>query len=259
MYYEVYVDVLFVQNLWMNGLLLLLTAWADRAPVRRGRIMLAAAVGSLGVCLLTVCSAWLTGAGWLLGNIILAAGMVSIAYPDRRHVLFRVVSLYLECFLMNGMLRYMGQFHQPAGIWFLLFGGVSFLCLLSAEYWMRRRRRSRERTCRAVLYLGEGKIQADALFDTGNSLYDPIVRSPVSVLDGQLLDGLLKMSGRENLPHMIPYHTIAQNGILEAYVLDRMELEGERERYRIERPVVARMPETDREYQLILHRDLLSS
>lgn len=259
MYYEVYVDVLFVKNFWMNGLLLLLTAWADHAPVRKVRLTLASAAGSLGACLLTVFSDRLTGIEWLLGNVLLSVGMVGIAYPDRRHFLGRILLLYLECFVMNGMLRYLEQFHQPVGVWFAFFGGTSFICLAFAEYILRKRKKGQERTCRAVLYLGEGKLKVDALCDTGNSLYDPLVRTPVSVLDGQLLDGLLERSGRENLPHMIPYHTITQRGVLEAYVLDRMELEGEKGRCRIERPVIARMPEADREYQLILHRDLLSS
>lgn len=259
MYYEVYVDVLFVKNLWMNVLLLFLTAWADHAPVRNGRIVLAALAGSLGACLLTIASPWLTGISWFLGNVLLAAGMVRAAYPGWHHFGVRMVMLYLECFVMNGALRYLEQYHRLSGVWFIAFSGASFVFLTTAEWIRRNRKKQREITCQAVLQLGAGLVRVEALCDTGNSLYDPISKKPVSILDGQLLDDLLEQSCRENLPRFIPYHTITQHGILEAYVLDRMELEGEKGKCRVERPVVARMPEADREYQLILHRDLLSS
>ena len=61
MYYEVYVDVLFVKNLWMNAALLAMTVWADQKRVRPMRILAAAAAGSLGACALYLASARLAG------------------------------------------------------------------------------------------------------------------------------------------------------------------------------------------------------
>ena len=48
MSYAVYADVLFVKHLWMDLLLLFITAWANRTPVRVGRILVAAVLGGLG-------------------------------------------------------------------------------------------------------------------------------------------------------------------------------------------------------------------
>ena len=58
---------------------------------------------------------------------------------------------------------------------------------------------------------------------------------------------------------MVPYDTIAEHGILEAYILDGMVLESQNADQWIAHPMVARMPNKSRQYQLILHRDLLSS
>lgn len=259
MYYEVYVDILFVENLWMNAMLLLLTAWADQAPVKKRRIVAAAALGSLGACMLTIASAWLSGMGYFIGGLILAAGMVGIAFPGRRHFGFRMFSLYAECFVLNGILRYLEQFHRLNGIWFAVFSSISVLFLTAAERLLKSRRRQRERNCSVVLHHGACRMDVEALYDTGNSLYDPISGRPVSIMAGKLLERLLRESGKENLPRLIPYHTISQKGILEAYVLDGMEVFGTDKIRHAENIMVARMPEESGQYQLILHRDLLSS
>lgn len=259
MYYEVYVDVLFVENLWMNAMLLLLTAWADQAEVKKARIAAAAFLGSLGACALTVASSWLSGIGYFLGCIALAAGMIFIAFPRRRHFGIRTVSLYLECFVLNGILRYLEQFHRMSGVWFAVFSSISVLVLTAAESIRRIRRGESAGSCSVILRCGKCQMPVEALYDTGNSLYDPISGKAVSILSGELLERLLRESGKENLPRMIPYHTIAQQGLLEAYVLDEMELCDSRGKRCVKNPMIARMPEKNRQCQLILHRDLLSS
>ena len=57
MYYEVYVDVLFVENLWVNVCLLLLTSRLMGYQTDRKRIAAGAALGSMGACLLETGSA----------------------------------------------------------------------------------------------------------------------------------------------------------------------------------------------------------
>ena len=259
MYYEVYVDILFIENLWMNVMLLFLTAWADHAQVRTCRIVIAAAAGSLGACLLTITSAWLSGAGYFLGNACLALGMVKIAFPGIRHLGVRTLLLYAECFVMSGVLRYLGQFHRLGGVWFAALSSISFLFLTVVEYIGKRRKEVRAQVYSVTLCLDGYRMTVEALYDTGNSLCDPISGQPVNVLDSRLLDQILQSSEKEHLPGYIPYHTISQTGILETYVLDRMELEVDGEKRQIVHPRVARMPEGNREFGLILHRGTLSS
>ncbi|MBS6396615.1 MAG: sigma-E processing peptidase SpoIIGA [Clostridiales bacterium] len=259
MYYEVYVDVLFIENLWMNVILLLLTAWADQIPVKAARVAAAACFGSLGACVLTVASAWLYGIHYFLGAFILAAGMIAIVFPDRKHFFSRMLFLYIESFLLNGILGYLEQFHSMSGVWFVIFSSVSWLCLTAAEYFRNRRKQKRELVCSAVLQNGMCRITVEALWDTGNGLYDPVSGHPVCILEGRLLNRLLEESGRERILRVIPYHTISQSGILEAYILEEMELSGSKGNRHVKNPVIARMPEEGRQYPLILHRDLMPS
>lgn len=259
MYYEVYVDVLFVKNLWMNAMLLLLTAWAGDMPVKVVRIAAAACAGSLGACMLVIASAWLSGIGYFCGTFALAAAMIFIAFPGRERFWISLLFLYLETFVLNGILHYLEQFHALFGVWFAAFSGMSVLLLLAAEWVFRSRKRRKAHVCPVVLSCGDYQMLVEALCDTGNGLYDPISGRPVSILSGSLLNDILSKSGREYVPRMIPYRTISGSGVLEAYILDRMEIQTSAGSRTLENPMLARMPGESGQYQLILHRDLLSS
>lgn len=115
MYYEVYVDVLFDENLWVNVCLLLLTSRLMGYQTDRKRIAAGAALGSMGACLLETGSAYLTTAGWFLGTILTAAVMIRTAYGKRNTYIKCLVVLYLEGWLLGGTIRYLEQFYVPAG------------------------------------------------------------------------------------------------------------------------------------------------
>ena len=125
MYYEVYVDILFLENLWMDAELLVLTAKLFRKPLHAGRILAAAIAGSLGACLLTIGSEWISRAGCFLGSLFLAVLMTAIAFGREKHFRLTVAGLYLECFLMGGFLRYADQFYRLNGMVFLMAGSVA--------------------------------------------------------------------------------------------------------------------------------------
>ena len=134
MYYEVYVDVLFVENLWVNVCLLLLTSRLMGYQTDRKRIAAGAALGSMGACLLETGSAYLTTAGWFLGTILTAAVMIRTAYGKRNTYIKCLVVLYLEGWLLGGTVRYLEQFYVLAGL--MLAGGSMVLAgiLLAVEW-----------------------------------------------------------------------------------------------------------------------------
>ena len=145
MYYEVYVDVLFVENLWVNVCLLLLTSRLMGYQTDRKRIAAGAALGSMGACLLETGSAYLTTAGWFLGTILTAAVMIRTAYGKRNTYIKCLVVLYLEGWLLGGTVRYLEQFYVLAG--FMLAGGSMVLAgILLAVQWVLVKLREREDT-----------------------------------------------------------------------------------------------------------------
>ena len=200
MYYEVYVDVLFVENLWVNVCLLLLTSRLMGYQTDRKRIAAGAALGSMGACLLETGSAYLTTAGWFLGTILTAAVMIRTAYGKRNTYIKCLVVLYLEGWLLGCTIRYLEQFYVPAGL--MLAGGSMVLAgILLAVQWVLVKLRERENIiCPVALYLGEASISTEGLVDTGNSLRDPVSGRPVSVCTEPVLQALVEKSGKELFP-----------------------------------------------------------
>lgn len=259
MTYEVYLDELFVRNLWMDLLLLALTGWADHASMKKRRIAAAAAAGAAGACLMAVLSAGISAGGYLLGEALLAAGMTGLAFSERRRFAVRFFLLYIECFALNGLLRFFEQLKEPGKGWILPIGTVCFLALAGAERFLREKKRRIKRSCRVTLRLGSASVSVEALLDTGNSLKEPATGKPVSMIRSESLESLIRASGLEKNPLLIPYQTISEHGLLEAYALDSMELLLPEESLTVEKPLVARMPLTSGTYPMILHRDLLPS
>ena len=259
MYYEVYVDVLFVENLWINVCLLLLTSRLMGYQTDRKRIAAGAALGSMGACLLETGSAYLTTAGWFLGTILTAAVMIRTAYGKRNTYIKCLVVLYLEGWLLGGTVRYLEQFYVLAGL--MMAGGSMVLAgiLLAVEWVLVKLREREDIICPVALYLGEASISTEGLVDTGNSLRDPVSGRPVSVCTEPVLQALVEKSGKELFPRLIPYQTVAEHGLLKAYVLDRMEITTNTGICVCRHPILAGMPMASRQYELILHQELLSS
>ena len=208
MYYEVYVDVLFVENLWVNVCLLLLTSRLMGYQTDRKRIAAGAALGSMGACLLETGSAYLTTAGWFLGTILTAAVMVRTAYGKRNTYIKCLVVLYLEGWLLGGTVRYLEQFYVLAGL--MMAGGSMVLAgiLLAVEWVLVKLREREDIICPVALYLGEASISTEGLVDTGNSLRDPVSGRPVSVCTEPVLQALVEKSGKELFPRLITYQTV---------------------------------------------------
>lgn len=259
MYYEVDVDLLFLENLWMNVILLLLTAWSCRFPVKFWRILIAAGLGSMGACIMTVCSATLTNFAYFSNMLLLSAIMAAVGFPRKKYFFLTVIGLYLEGFALSGILRFW-KMVVPFGemqIWLAEGMGAALLAML--ELLLRTRRKKADLSKEVLLYCDGGKIRVKAWYDTGNGLYDPFNGKPVSILEQGCMNQLLVSAEQERIPRKIPYRTIDREGMLDVYILDAMEIDGPEEIFRIERPEVACMPEAIRSCQLLLHRDLLPS
>ena len=259
MYYEVDVDLLFLENLWMNVILLLLTAWCCQLPVKFRRIVMAAMLGSMGACIMTAYSVALTNFMYFFGVLLLSAMMTWIGLPGRKHFFLAAVGLYLEGFALDGVFRFLKMLDPTSGIQSLLLEGAAVILLAGLEVMFRIRRKRAGLSKEVMLYCGESKLQVKAWYDTGNSLYDPFNGKPVSILEQNCMEQLLLHTEQERIPRKIPYRTIDREGMLDVYILDAMEIGSPEEPIRIERPEVACMPGGIRTCQLLLHRDLLPS
>lgn len=230
MYYEIYVDALFLVNFVMNLYLLLLTDFAAGRSASRLRLAAGALSGAAVYCLCLVAAyvpPWLKMTG---GTVLASALMVKITFrPSGLRSCMRLTeSLAGYSFLMGGILlalmRYVEGFTDrtvgTAGI--MGAGGIAWLVV---TFFLERRKKEKQDFCRVTLVEGENSVQVDALIDTGNGLTEPISGKPVSVVQQSVLEKLWPQ-GLPELYRAVPYHSVGcEHGIMKGYLAGQMVIE----------------------------------
>ena len=183
MYYELYIDVLFLENFMMDSLLILAVNRILKCGRAYGRIFLGGALGSALTCLVIAipfpAAVKLIFFHFVINSAMLAAGLKisSIVQFAKAFIL-----LYLSAFVLGGILqifrpyiRYVSLFYAAAAVCFFIFSGI----WSAAASLFRSGREILEVT---VFADGAG-YTLKALWDTGNVLTDPCTGEAVIILD----------------------------------------------------------------------------
>lgn len=171
---------------------------------------------------------------------------------------------YMAAFLMGGSLQIMENLFSLPRLSFLNLSSMAALCGLLIRHQANRFQKKKEECLVPVrLFLsGQKEVELLALIDSGNSLTEPISKSPVSLVEKRALaevrEGLLPRCFR-----VIPFHSIGQpGGLLEGYMIEGMAVKQEGEWERIKEPIIGLTEErvsTKQRYQMILHPALLKN
>lgn len=253
MYYEFYIDVYFLENLFMDLILIGITSKVLKIRPKAVRWIFAAIVGALGACALMVQPLHNKMPVIVLGDVALGILMVKIGCGIRQNkmLLKGVMTLYLVSFLMGGIFQMLFSF-LPLSV--IVTGGISSLILL----WLLdgyRKMRCRIQDIYQVTLSLNGKTEVmQALRDTGNHLKEPYGGRPVCITDSLSVKELVDDSVRI---FYIPYHSVGKDaGILPGITFDYMIIAREPVPVRIEHPVIAISKEpvsVKGEYQMILN------
>lgn len=262
-----YVDVFLLVNGGMDLLLLGMTGWLLGLSARRGRLLLAAVLGTawsfLGLFLPRL-PVW---GEMLITWILVGGGMVLLAFGRERAVsrwgVFCLVSV-----TAGGVFTVLGE-EVPAA-WYLTgartvrqwrlvpFSLTVLLLALAGRVFLSaaaRLFRGRTKLYQVTLFHRGKTLSVTALWDTGNRLYEPYGHRPVHVVtEGacrQLCDAMSRLI-------YIPFRTVGDGqGVLPGIRIDRMEVLDHGKVIRTyEKPWLAisrrHLSETDR-YQMLLH------
>lgn len=232
MYYEIYMDALFLVNFVMNLYLLFLTDFAAGRSATRLRLVAGALSGAAVYCLCLVAAyvpPWLKMAG---GTVLASALMVKVTFRpvNLRSCMRLTENLAGYSFLMGGILlalmRYVEGFTDrtvgAAGIM-----GVGGIVYLAVTFLLERREKEKQNFCRVTLVEGENRVEVNALIDTGNGLTEPISGKPVSVVQQKALEKLWPQ-GLPEVYRAVPYHSVGcEHGIMKGYLACQMIIENQ--------------------------------
>ena len=257
MYYELYLDVLFLENFLMDYILLLVTKRVlhIRSPV--WRLCLAAIVGAFSTCAVIAigipCTSVKLGLFYgIIPGIMLISGMRIRSVSEFARGL---LTLYISGFLVGGIFTFLGQYAQVGSIFFALAVGsyylsVGVLKILAMFFHFG------ETHSRAYLVYGDKNCWCEALIDTGNHLTDPVSGKAVSIVSQRVAEQLLDWDEITGL-RQIAYHTIGKGrGQLPVLMIDSLKLEGDDQAY--ESPMIALSEDTSfgNAYDMILNPDI---
>ncbi|GEO25091.1 sporulation sigma-E factor-processing peptidase [Alicyclobacillus acidoterrestris] len=296
----VYIDVVFVVNFVMDGVLLWTTGWLLKRSTRFRRVALGALLGAgYGLCMFFPILSLLTT--WP-GKALMSVAMVFIALPHKGmlDLLRQVVVFFFVSFVFAGAAVALG-FAIPStslgkgiavnghGLMFATSGETLALmaavpiCVFGIQRLMMRLRRVQQRSNWIVAVaakFGDVVVQFDGLLDSGNQLYDPVSKCPVSFVDMDILLPVLPEDVRGEIAkgtdlltavatlaastsfRLVPFQGASGKGLTVALRPDEVTLQQNGERLRVRNAqLLAVYPGTlssDGTFQAILHMDMMN-
>ena len=242
-----------------------------KCSVTHIRILKGAVLGAVVMCLLLVlplpnCLKFVLGYGILnlfliryifRGKFFCGKNPLFIkGKEDLKRTLQIAVTVMVVAMLLGGGLFVSGKIKKPETtmqISLITLAEGMVICI--ALRWSQKEKKQKIYSVRLIQ--GEHILCTDGLLDTGNSLVEPISKKPVSVVELSVVQGdFLPETGYR----IIPFRSVGmENGLMDGYILERMEIDGPYGMICIERPVIAisKQPlSTNGTYRMILHPKL---
>lgn len=250
MQYEVYVDKLFLMNLFFDSLMLLAVRQILKLKTSSFRIAVAGGIGSLGLCsvfILPFQNAW---SRFLYLGIIIFPLMLFIAFcKNSWKKQIQAGMVFIGVSVLSGKIIeyivgviYAGFSIKMNGVLIVIAGVMSiyFIKLIRKIYIELREEESKYYT--VLIKYREKEILVEALYDTGNLLKDPFTGKYVHIIDKNITENLLgdtgKVSMKEHEIHLIPYRTITKSGMLPVFTITEMLVSNGREEICLKRPIL---------------------
>lgn len=258
MYYELYIDVLFLVNFLMDYIMLLVTMKVLRLSSSYGRICLGALFGAFLTCVVTAVGIPFTFMKAILFYLLVPSAMLYAGLPVRsfRNFLRALITLYISGFLIGGIFEYLNQYVQVGSLFFAL-AIASYYLASGVMKMLALLFRFGESHCTVTLYFGGESCDARAIVDTGNHLRDEVSGKSVSIISNRLATKLFGKEMPEGLRY-IPYRTIGkEKGVIAVLPIDHICIDRKGQQ-RVEQPMVAISEESSfgNEYDVILNPDI---
>ena len=260
MYYELYIDVLFLENFMMDSLALLSI---DRIvngrgeSVRGGRACLGGAIGSFLTCLVIICPLPSAAKAVLFHTVVNSLMLLTgLKIKNGRQFAKGFVCLYVVSAMLGGIMQFFRPFLKGGSLFYAL--SVLSYFILKGVWRMAEGALKRDKRRYRVTICFEGKeITVSALYDTGNRLTDPITGEPVHVAEEGCLMGLIQGKEGEAGLRYIPCVSVTGEGVMRIVRLEKMCVHGKVDTW-IQKPVLGISQERisgDGEYVLLLNSE----
>lgn len=241
MHYVIYPDTLFMEHLVCNLLFLTFFKNLFFPHTTWKRILIAGASGALCNTLVSILffkSLWILQTGVMLP----AAGAMMLYcanLKDIKRILYLWYQMIVWILVLGGILQVLQQCFRVHTLELIvtvaLFGAV-FLIL---ERFFRVFERQSACMREVILYFHGKSCRFEGFADTGNQLFDPVTKKPVSIITVDAWNTLAE-NAEEPAYRFIPYQSVGNpSGILPGVQIDRMVVTAGADSRIYEKPMIA--------------------
>ncbi|MGN0795908.1 MAG: sigma-E processing peptidase SpoIIGA [Christensenellales bacterium] len=243
----VYIEVVLLNNLFVNLFIAYLTCIATNKPCKKLRVFFAALFGAILAVIYP-----LVGKYKYIIAVLLSPIMVLIFFPFKRfkeYVLGLLVFMAITFSLGGSTIGFSNLF----GIELTksIIYGLTFLGCLFIAYVLKQLIKSRilrKRIIKVTLYVGGEKFEINGLLDTGNSLCDSKTAMPVIVISKKIGEKLTVLPERQ-----IAVKTVGGTSTLKLISAEKIELHSGKKGRCVKNFLVAVSKENYHGYDVVLH------
>lgn len=242
----VYIDIIFLENLFMNFIIIFATGIILKTELKIIRSFLSSALGGIYAILLYIFPVQIYSNFFL--KVILSLTMVEIAFNPKtiKSFLKHLIIFYLASFTFGGVAFALIYLVHPEDILFnngkligiypikmILIGGIiGFIIIIVSFKNIKKRFTKEDMLCYINLQINDKSTSVVSIIDTGNFLKDPISKAPVivvnkdslkNILPDKILDNIKQIINGENIEigeymekiRIIPFSSLGkENGLL---------------------------------------------
>lgn len=241
MYYELYIDLFFLENFMMDSILLLFvrSVFGKKSfTIRTFTAGVIAAVFSCVVIVIRMPEAVKCFCNYCIIPIVMI--WLGVKISNIVQLFEGVLLLYFTAICLGGIMQ---LFRPYMGIVSVMYVSALMGCFILKMSWnlLTREGNLQKRCCQVVLYDETKKWDIRAMIDTGNMLQDPAGQKPVHIISKKMaekiygtkmVEELLEYSlSKENEEkwmqkklHYIPCQTIQGTHLLPVVTMEKMEI-----------------------------------
>ena len=213
----VYIDLIFLENIFMNSIIIFGTGIILKKETKILRILAGSILGAVYACLYYITNLEIYSN--IILKLLLSFAMVYISFNSKsiKNFLKELLIFYLTSFTFGGVTFALLYFISPGDILFqngtlvgiyplkmILIGGlIGFIIIVLSFKTIKNKIARRDMTCTIDIQIEGKKENIKAIIDTGNFLKEPITGKSVIIVEKESVKNIISENILNNLEEII--------------------------------------------------------
>ncbi len=201
MYYEVYIDVVFLMNFTLDFIVIKITGSIAKRKSTLLRSIFASVLSSSVLCFVCICNTRILVEYYFITMFIMNLATVFAVFYRKKTKIYEIICLtviyYLVSFVLGGIINLIctntavGYYLFTVPWWNVcLVGAICLIMVKPIMMYIEKRRENKSIYYEVEIYLGGKIVKVKGLLDTGNHLREPVSGKTVRVAELSAVEGL---------------------------------------------------------------------